>query len=570
MIRPLLRRLFVPWNHLPIVVKIMVPLAIMMGVSVATLWYGIAQTAQIKDDYQRVVDLSERGKAAYAASGAARSINGMVREMVAEEDPENLGFLKRDLETLKQSFVANAEVLKLILPQRDQDIDSGIAQFITLMTVVDEARAEVEKGDRAAAANILSSGRLDPSFVISQFEGLSGDVHQAIEAADRSAQARYDETIRVTVTSGAAGAGLTLVLALLLALYSVSRPLGRAVRALTRLADGELGIAIHGVERRDEIGATARAVMVFQRAMNEAERLRAEQDRLQAAAEADKRLTLERLADSLKAEIADVVQSVGTAAAHMRRTADELAAVAGTANRRSTDAAGSAGQAARSVDVVAEVAEQLSASIRDIGERVVASERIAANAVTGARRSEEAMDELLKAAERVGEVVRLIDSIAGRTNLLALNATIEAARAGEAGKGFAVVAQEVKALARQTSDAILGVERHIEDIRAAAAKAAEAIHGVGSVIASMSEISGAISVAVTEQSQATQEIAESASRAASGAGDVRTIIDDVIDGANETGTIADLVLAAANGLVGESTRLGAAVDSFVHKVRSAG
>lgn len=43
----------------------------------------------------------------------------------------------------------------------------------------------------------------------------------------------------------------------------------------------------------------------------------------------------------------------------------------------------------------------------------------------------------------------------------------------------------------------------------------------------------------------------------------------MIQGASDTGTIADRVLAAADGLVGESTRLGVAVDSFVVKVRSA-
>ncbi|WP_298378926.1 HAMP domain-containing methyl-accepting chemotaxis protein [Azospirillum sp.] len=563
------RRLAAPWNHLPIVVKIVVPLVVMMGVSLAMSWYGIAQSGLIKDDYQRVVDLSERGKAAYVASGAVRSISGLVREMVVEEDPENLDFLTRDLDALKATFASSADSLKRILPQRDQDIDSGVSQFTNLMAIVEEVRREVAAGNRSAAANILSSGRLDLSVAISQFEGLSADVHKAIDAADQAAQARYDDTVRVTVASGAAGALLTLGVALLLALHSVSRPLERTVRAMTRLADGALDIPIHGVERRDEIGATARAVLVFQRAMRDAERLRDEQERLQAQAETDKRRTLERLADGLKAEVAEVVQSVGAAATRMRQTADELAAVAGNANRCSTSAAGSAGQAAKSVDVVAEVAEQLSASIRDIGERVVASERIAEHAVAGARRCEAAMDELLTAAERVGEVVRLIDAIAGRTNLLALNATIEAARAGDAGRGFAIVAQEVKALARQTSDAILGVERQIDDIRAAAAKAADAIHGVGGVITRMSEISGAISVAVTEQSQATQDIAHSASRAASGADDVRVIIDEVIQGASDTGTIADRVLAAADGLVGESTRLGVAVDSFVVKVRSA-
>jgi hypothetical protein len=99
---------------------------------------------------------------------------------------------------------------------------------------------------------------------------------------------------------------------------------------------------------------------------------------------------------------------------------------------------------------VASAAEELSASIREIGQQAQSSANVARRAAEQASRTTATMEGLSQAADRIGEVINLINSIAAQTNLLALNATIEAARAGEAGRGFAVVAQEVKALAAQT------------------------------------------------------------------------------------------------------------------------
>jgi methyl-accepting chemotaxis protein len=78
----------------------------------------------------------------------------------------------------------------------------------------------------------------------------------------------------------------------------------------------------------------------------------------------------------------------------------------------------------------------MAASVGEVSRQVLASTRMACEAVDQARRTSDRVSELSKAASRIGDVVELINTIAGQTNLLALNATIEAARAGEAGRGF--------------------------------------------------------------------------------------------------------------------------------------
>jgi len=74
-----------------------------------------------------------------------------------------------------------------------------------------------------------------------------------------------------------------------------------------------------------------------------------------------------------------------------------------------------------------------------------------------------AMDEINKEVNSINEAITIIDQIAFQTNILSLNAAVEAATAGEAGKGFAVVAQEVRNLATRSADAANEIKKIVQN-----------------------------------------------------------------------------------------------------------
>ena len=65
----------------------------------------------------------------------------------------------------------------------------------------------------------------------------------------------------------------------------------------------------------------------------------------------------------------------------------------------------------------------------------------------------------------INAAISVIDQIAFQTNILSLNAAVEAATAGEAGKGFAVVAQEVRNLASRSAEAAKEIKNIVENAK---------------------------------------------------------------------------------------------------------
>ncbi|MBS7789150.1 HAMP domain-containing protein [Roseococcus sp. SDR] len=363
-----------------------------------------------------------------------------------------------------------------------------------------------------------------------------------------------------------------LLVTLLLALWiarGMARPIGAMTGAMGELAQGRLETEVPAQGRRDEIGAMSAAVQVFKENAQAVRRLEQEQAAQAAAAEAEKRAAMHRMAETFEASIGGVVDNVASASVEMEASAQSLTRIAERTTGQAAAVRGATEEAAANVQTVAAASEELAATVGEIARQVSASNDIARRAVEQAEDTNGRVQGLNSAAQEIGEVVRLINDIAARTNLLALNATIEAARAGDAGKGFAVVASEVKALAAQTAKATEEIGAKVQEMQAATAASVTAIHAIGQTIGEMNHIASGIASAVDQQGAATREIARSVQSVAAGTQEVVGNIAGVNEAADETGAAAGQMLAAAGGLSREADQLKREVTGFVARIRAA-
>jgi methyl-accepting chemotaxis protein len=350
---------------------------------------------------------------------------------------------------------------------------------------------------------------------------------------------------------------------------SVVTPLSALKARMAGLSAGELHAPVSATDRPDEIGEMARTVQVFQSAMIETERLRADQLELEKRQEQRRKADMSQLADGFEGAVGEIIEIVSGASVELEASAESLSRTAEQAKTLTSRVAAASAEASTNVHSVAAASEEMSSSVNEISSRVQDSARIAEEAVKQAQRTDARMTQLSEAAGRIGDVVELINNIAGQTNLLALNATIEAARAGDAGRGFAVVASEVKALAEQTAKATGEIGQQIAGIQSATQESVMAIKEIGVTIGRISEISSAIAAAVEEQGAATQQVSSNVQRAAAGTSEVASNITDVQRGASETGRASTQVLTAAKSLSNESNRLKLEVGKFMNLVRAA-
>jgi methyl-accepting chemotaxis protein len=401
-------------------------------------------------------------------------------------------------------------------------------------------------------------------------DALAAERAQAVAVQNTAIDAMRDRINSVRQWLEIASLGAILVGAVL-ALWmgrSISRPVVQLTGVMRHLAEGDLSQQIPALERSDEIGQMAKALLVL---CGHAQEARDLQDAAERAGlvKTERDQAIERHIQDFGSSTSVVMSALEHSADQVRTTADKLySATQQTLSCSETTAKGAAASALR-LSGVAAATEQLSSSISEIGVQVTRAASAAHEAVQRATTTDAKVADMALAAEQVGAVVRLIHDIAQRTNLLALNATIEAARAGPAGRGFAVVAGEVKALAAQTAHATDEIAEQIAAIRAATGEAVGAVQEVCAVINSIDQVASAIASAVEQQAITTREISNSVQTLTLATQQTTEAMQEVSSVSREAGEESRLVLSVANDLGKSTYVLGEEIKQFLHAMAQA-
>lgn len=364
------------------------------------------------------------------------------------------------------------------------------------------------------------------------------------------------------------GAAVVVTLVGLFIARGIIRPIQGLVQDARDLAGGNVDVAFTAASRKDEIGDIAQAIAGFRDTVAEQARLAAAEAREQEERMARQK-RIEDLLDQFRFQSEEVLGSVSANMEQMQTTAQNLIRISTSAAETAGNASNATTTASENVQLVASAAEELSASITEIGGRVNETTMVIRDATQQATESNEKMTNLATAAQRIGEVVDLIRAIAEQTNLLALNATIEAARAGEAGRGFAVVAAEVKELANQTSKATEEISGQVSEIQSWTGDAVRAISGIAEIMDKANQYTNSIAAAVQQQDAATREISRSASDTSASTVAAARNMGEVTGSVAETRTCANEVDTASSSVAGRVTELGSLVSSFLRNVAAA-
>jgi methyl-accepting chemotaxis protein len=215
---------------------------------------------------------------------------------------------------------------------------------------------------------------------------------------------------RLLVVGGGLAAMIAVaVLVTLLFRAVVLRGVDSLRASLSRVAEGDIGVAIEA-NGGDEIA------MLHASLRGTVEKLRAVVGGVKSAADA----------------VSSASQAMASSTAQMSQGAGEQAA--------------SAEEASSSL-------EEMASAIRQTADNAGQTEKIATATAKDATDGGRVVAETVAAIKAIAERITIVDEIAYQTNLLALNASIEAARAGQHGRGFAVVGAEVRKLAERSRDA---------------------------------------------------------------------------------------------------------------------
>jgi methyl-accepting chemotaxis protein len=465
--------------------------------------------------------------------------------------------LAKMLAEIAPSAIASFDLSALLnyakVATEDPDI-SYVAFISTEGNVLGEAG---DKANIAADAQVERPIRYEEELLGKVMVGFN---HQRAEAQinklkDNNAAnlAQMDETKEDAYRSAVISLVLLVILITIAAVAvifiitrNITRPLGEAVDAAKRIADGDLTVELSS-RSHDETGQLLDAMQSMLEGLNGmVHQITAATGQLGTTADQMTEVT-QQTSEGAQQQQAETNQ--------LASAMDEMSATVQEVARNATDAA----QAAQHADQAA------NAGKREVGETI----DVINNLVDEITAATNVVHDLQTETDNIGSVLDVIRGIAEQTNLLALNAAIEAARAGEQGRGFAVVADEVRTLASRTQESTQEIQDMIERLQSGASNAVTSMESSRDMSQSSAEKANStgdsleqIVTAVATISEMNTQIASAAEQQGVVAEEINRNVTSIRDVAGQTAANAHNNAEASTELEGLSLQLRDLVGRF--------
>ncbi len=545
---------------------------------------------------------------------AAQELNDAIQNVqiaILNQQLNMRGYVATGAAEFKQGFETHASNYAAALT--DLAAVDADGQFLA------EQKALADAGEKfTAEARQMMSMAEDPALHAEAVASMAttgriGDVRAAGRAVlDRLADLNVASdrsranAFRQAYVAFAIGGLVALVIAAASSLWLVnalSKPVVAMTRAMTRLAQRDLEVAIPAVGRKDEIGAMASAVLTFKeqaienrrlaaeteqaRAAREEERLQTEAERAARAEEA--RVAVSAVADGLaalakgdlthritanitgsaaplKADFNSAVEKLESAVAIIIDRAGAIGAAAQQISEASDDLSRRTEQQAASLEETAAAVEQITSTVarsaegaQEAGSMVRASYSQAAEGQKVVNSAVSAMGQIEESSNQIGAIIGVIDEIAFQTNLLALNAGVEAARAGDAGRGFAVVASEVRALAQRSAEAAKEIKTLIHASSQQVGQGVNLVNETGRALQKIAEHIGRLT-------NIAAEIEASSKEQATGLAEVNMAVSQMDQVTQQNAAMVEESTAASRSLAQDAAELDRLMRQFhIHR-----
>ncbi|WP_026046715.1 methyl-accepting chemotaxis protein [Sphingomonas sp. PAMC 26621] len=547
------------------------------------VWFGSSRLEMASAQTTGLVNnQAESMRLAALAMEHTTKLNALYFEMLSQPVAEQAALLG-EVDEERKARDANFSLMRPLFDGPDiarfATIEAGLKNMKTLTaTVVNLIKA----GDHDAASTLMEGDYTRAYNQVDEaFNTLVRQQKADLVAATVSVEQDALSSMRALIIAAVTGLLAIGTLAVLLIRKQIVNPINVITAMMRKLIDGNNDIVVVGVERRDEVGAMARALLVFR----DTAVAKATADADKAAADATLQMVVDTLGASLselsnrdltnrvtadypgaygvlKTNFNDALENVQTAMRQVSESAINIRTGSGEIAQASEDLArrteGNAASLEETSAALVQIDTRLKATALSSGQTVTRADQAIATVGGGratAEQAVQAMGRVSESAKGIDSVIEGLDKIAFQTRVLAMNAAVEAGRAGDAGRGFAVVADLVSALAMRAEEE---AKRARDQLTLTQTDIVTAVQAVEKVDGALINISGD----VDEVHKLLGKMADDAIAQSSAITQITAAISAMDQSTQQNAAMVEETSAAARNLTAEVTSLAEQAAMF--------